>query len=988
VEVRGRTPLIGQDMLLSRVRVPIMLTMVLTIITSPIVSVHWVNAQTIDNGTGIQAGEGTSGEEGSIPEQGPVNGGDMANDGTNEGNVQDSDLGGGGDEADDGTNLGAVSNGAIENKPETDVASQQSERDGESNGLQTNQEQSTDSTAEESRITIHEIDGAKGILPAIKKDAAEILEKAIEKRQTLHSIQHSELLLNSSRILSSLKPHEFENSDLTNNIISTAHSSAESILRNQLSNANLSLQYYDKRINLGAAHTQLQSLPNQTTAHEPSSETQVLSNQSDTQQSAPPINQTLNQSGSASGKDDTPSNNTSISAFTPLSNSSTSLATNPLPAISSSENSSLSSSAIHASLLGSTPGSVIEPASGNGSVISLRDIGNTNNATGEVFFDKKEYSVGDSPKITIKDDEANLDPNETEFVTAFVSSDTSQPFSIMIQLEETGPNTGIFTGNFILTKEPSFGNTLQVNGTDTLTVKYVISHARVKVTVNGFPGPGYAIPGYMCCVTGPNAFEISDAVVPISNGPGVQTGIGFEIRASCIPDPDFDACGANYLLPNNVCVENNFPNSEFVCLGTKTIEISYANALLGGQNPADLTIWQDLRSFAPSPLNKWIDLSDFGNVIVDENAKTITATSPFGGPGGIFAIGVRSGAGGAGGGGGGGGGAGLPGAGIIQDFPSADCLFVTEIDGGGGGGGGGIGLPGGGGGGSLVCERVPGGVQLISTTAKDPIVPILNPLLPRITPVRSTTEPLVSLQKEKDNRQDEIFPLALAATNESDTNDAPLANSSFISNSKGGDSIPEFVSIKGKLGIIYGRTLNQQGIISVDSDVSNLVIETDREPERKNITLVEGTAVIWINVYHSKQPQGISVKEKNSGQQVFSKLSVPYGSYASFKFARPGVYEYSNPKDSDISNIGTIHVISRGESIDNPSTNSTTPTILVLKVTLKDKDNFLNWVNSGGSIILSSLINPSSSDIMYVLSNKSTNINSILSGMLTTSTSS
>ena len=90
-------------------------------------------------------------------------------------------------------------------------------------------------------------------------------------------------------------------------------------------------------------------------------------------------------------------------------------------------------------------------------------------------------------------------------------------------------------------------------------------------------------------------------------------------------------------------------------------------------------------------------------------------------------------------------------------------IFTIGVNtGGGGGGGGGIGLP------------TP--FQVLFTTAKDPVVPALNPLLPRpVIAVRSGIEALIS--DGNNDSQNNILPIALAPSNNCDTNDALLANS-------------------------------------------------------------------------------------------------------------------------------------------------------------------------------------------------------------------
>ena len=128
MEVRVRPPITGRVMPVSFATVTTILAMVMTIIASPVVSIHWVNAQTIDNGTGLQVGEGTSGEDGTTPEQGPINGGNLIKDSTNGVNVQESDVSAAGDESSDGTNLGTVNNGDVVDGPQTSVETDAADR--------------------------------------------------------------------------------------------------------------------------------------------------------------------------------------------------------------------------------------------------------------------------------------------------------------------------------------------------------------------------------------------------------------------------------------------------------------------------------------------------------------------------------------------------------------------------------------------------------------------------------------------------------------------------------------------------------------------------------------------------------------------------------------------------------------------------------------------------------------------------------------------
>lgn len=283
----------------------------------------------------------------------------------------------------------------------------------------------------------------------------------------------------------------------------------------------------------------------------------------------------------------------------------------------------------------SDPNAVTQPiSSGDGQVVNIGDISNTQNVSAGVSFDKNSYSLGDTVQVTVKDGDGNVDPNSVNTIQITIRSKSDQT-GIVVTLTETGPNTGEFIGAFDLTDAASTTNSIKVdpsNG-DNIQLLYDSSHPRAKATLDGVSQPGTA--------------QISRVSIPDGDFSEVLVGNAINLTLSD---------GAQ-LAPNEAtqpCLDGFFPVSVDSCGGSITVSMSYANAPLNNQIPSQLTVFQKVGG-------TWINVKDFGSVTVDENTQTVTAVTPFG-PG-IFTIGANIG-----GGGGGGGGLGFPGAGIVLDF--------------------------------------------------------------------------------------------------------------------------------------------------------------------------------------------------------------------------------------------------------------------------------------------------------------------------------
>lgn len=105
-------------------------------------------------------------------------------------------------------------------------------------------------------------------------------------------------------------------------------------------------------------------------------------------------------------------------------------------------------------------------------VVNYGDVGNTNNAPVTISLDKPSYTTQDSPKINIYDKNANAVPNSTDTVHVSVTS-TIDKTGIPITLVETGPNTGIFEGDFSFTTGISSTTSIQVASGDNVRISYV-----------------------------------------------------------------------------------------------------------------------------------------------------------------------------------------------------------------------------------------------------------------------------------------------------------------------------------------------------------------------------------------------------------------------------------------------------------------------------------------------------------------------------------
>ncbi len=144
------------------------------------------------------------------------------------------------------------------------------------------------------------------------------------------------------------------------------------------------------------------------------------------------------------------------------------------------------------------------------------------------------------------------------------------------------------------------------------------------------------------------------------------------------------------------------------------------------------------------------------------------------------------------------------------------------------------------------------------------------------------------------------------------------------------------------------------GNILTDADVKNLVILI---PEKNLInslflptdaTIVAGTKVIWVNG-EKDMVHGIEIHNE-TGNTIYLNSTIKFTNTTSFTFDKKGVYTYFDPNSPTDS--GTIEVIAKEKSIDNSSTNSTTPSVGLFVVPKADKQFWDVRLNGSGLNII------------------------------------
>lgn len=155
--------------------------------------------------------------------------------------------------------------------------------------------------------------------------------------------------------------------------------------------------------------------------------------------------------------------------------------------------------------------------------------------TGSISLDKTSYRDGDTANITITDLDGNLDPNMAELLTVTVWSNSSIS-ELPIVLQETGPDTGVFTGQIKFVKgdattgaDPeekkigdgdlirfTYGDTMNDTGTASNVVVY--ASASVETSDGGGDGGGDTVSSILLVVV----------LGPLALGGGIGVAVLFE----------------------------------------------------------------------------------------------------------------------------------------------------------------------------------------------------------------------------------------------------------------------------------------------------------------------------------------------------------------------------------------------------------------------------------------------------------------------------
>jgi hypothetical protein len=99
----------------------------------------------------------------------------------------------------------------------------------------------------------------------------------------------------------------------------------------------------------------------------------------------------------------------------------------------------------------------------------------------EISTDKKFYNIGEKILITVKDLDANKDPGALDVIIVTVTS-TSDPIGTRVTLVETGVNTGVFTGEVLVSDTigtgriyAKFGDVISITYVDDLPADYGVT---------------------------------------------------------------------------------------------------------------------------------------------------------------------------------------------------------------------------------------------------------------------------------------------------------------------------------------------------------------------------------------------------------------------------------------------------------------------------------------------------------------------------------
>ena len=261
--------------------------------------------------------------------------------------------------------------------------------------------------------------------------------------------------------------------------------------------------------------------------------------------------------------------------------------------------------------------------------MEFRDVDSKANVSATFDIDDQRITIGQEVKISIADPDGNINPELVDSISAFVSSSSSSPDGITLELDETQEDSGLFEGTIDTTGGSTSGNRLHVESGDSIVVSYTQSSGRLGAVIEGVSEAGIA--------------EMIDYTID-------PTQVQF--------------------VPIGGAVELSLPGVQLDSEGKITVTMSYANAVFQGQIPPTFRLFH-------LDGGSWVDITLPDGV--NEDALTVTGETTTLSP---FTIGVFTGVpGGAGGGG-------FTGSGFVVDAVASIARSSSSSSGGGGGGGG------------------------------------------------------------------------------------------------------------------------------------------------------------------------------------------------------------------------------------------------------------------------------------------------------------
>lgn len=102
---------------------------------------------------------------------------------------------------------------------------------------------------------------------------------------------------------------------------------------------------------------------------------------------------------------------------------------------------------------------------------TVSDFATITTTMGSIAFDRSEYSIGDTVKVTVIDPDENRNPNVMDILEVRVWSNTDIE-GLKLPFQEQGNSSGVFEGRFTLSSESSMDKNLRVSDSDVLVASY------------------------------------------------------------------------------------------------------------------------------------------------------------------------------------------------------------------------------------------------------------------------------------------------------------------------------------------------------------------------------------------------------------------------------------------------------------------------------------------------------------------------------------